>query len=164
MYKRQYDESIGEQILNDLGLGDLINNGRATSVADFLRRTQEIIEDLPASEASLVSATAAVLSDVLVVSPNASVSEISDAAVAITEEVITSYPDYPTAPGGGDIYLDLTVEPDFIKGVVENPDDPVVIPDSAEKEAEPVPDPDEGTPPPTGGTGGTGGTLSLIHI
>ena len=89
-----------------------------SSVADFLRRTEEVFKTLPASEASLVSATAAVLSDVLVVSPDASATEISDAAVAITEEVIKSYPDYPTAPGGDDIYLDLTEDPNFIKDVV----------------------------------------------
>ncbi|WP_434566507.1 serine/threonine protein kinase [Vibrio chagasii] len=153
---QRYDESIGEQILNDLGLGDLINNGRATSVADFLRRTQEIIEDLPADEASLVSATAAVISDVLVVSPDASATEISKASVAITEEVIKTYPDYPTAPGGDDIYLDLTKDPDFIKGVVEEPTKDVTIPDSAEQPSKPVPNPDEGTKPPTGGTDATG--------
>ncbi|MFA0322611.1 serine/threonine protein kinase, partial [Vibrio sp. 10N.222.55.A3] len=146
-----YTEATGVQVLTDLGLDGLLNNG-VTSVADFLRRTQEIIEDLPAKDASLVSATAAVLSDVLVVSPNASATELSDAAVAITEKVLISYPDYPTAPVGGEIYLDLTEDPTLIEDAVKDPNNVDTLPPP--KDSEPVPDPDDGTNPPTGGTGG----------
>ncbi|CAH6926664.1 Serine/threonine protein kinase [Vibrio chagasii] len=152
---QRYDESVGEQILNDLGLGDLINNGRATSVADFLRRTQEIIEDLPADEASLVSATAAVLSDVLVVSPNSTANELALATESITDKVISENPNYPVANNGDTIYLDLTEDPTLVEKAVADPTAPVDdLPPP--KKADPVPNPDEGTKPPTGGTGGTG--------
>ncbi|WP_116869783.1 serine/threonine protein kinase [Vibrio splendidus] len=149
-----YNEATGIQVLKDLGLDSLLNNGSVSSVADFLRRTDEVIKTLPASEASLVSATAAVLSDVLVVSPTATANELAAATESITQEVIATYPEYPKASGGDEIYLDLKEDPTLIEDAVKDPGNVGTLPPP--KDSEPVPDPDGGTPPPTGGTGGTG--------
>lgn len=153
-----YNEATGIQIMEDLGLGDLLNEGSISSVADYLRRTQDVIEDLPAEDASLVSATNAVLSDVLVVSPDAEVDEISEATVVITEAVIEEYPEYPESQDGDTVYLDLTEDEDFIADVIENPEDDVTIPEDAKKDAEPVPNPDDDTDTDTDTTGATGVT------
>ncbi|MCZ8497617.1 hypothetical protein O9929_00875 [Vibrio lentus] len=53
--------------------------------------------------------------------------------------------DYPKAPGGGEIYLNLTEEPSFIEGVVADPTAPVNYTFNLEKPSEPVPDQMEGT-------------------
>ena len=148
-----YTESAGSEIMADLGLDDLINTGVITDITDFLLRTEEVISKLPASAASRVLATNAVLSDVLVVSSNASASDLSAAAEAIAKKVVNDYPEYPKAPSGKTIFLDLTENPTLVEKVVADPTETVVLP--PEKEAKPVPEPDEGT---TGGTGaGTGG-------
>ncbi len=149
-----YNEATGVEVLTALGLGDLLNNGSINSAADLLLNTEEVIADLPAEEASQVSATTAVLSDVLVVSPDADVDVVSATTVAITEEVIADNPNYPESPTGETIYYDLTETPALIEDVV----------DAVEKGEEPVvgipgPKPAKPTDPtdPTGGTGGTGG-------
>lgn len=151
-----YDESTAIEVLKTLGLYDLFNAGGVVSAADFLRRTQAVIEGIEDPDlTSKVLATASILSDVLIVTPDASVSELSAAAEAITKKVIADYPDYPNNTDGDLIYLDLAKDPTFIENVVQNPSAQIVIPDDAEKLAEPVPvDPLD---PPTGGTGGTGG-------
>ncbi|CAH7487552.1 Serine/threonine protein kinase [Vibrio chagasii] len=151
-----YNNSVGSDVLVALGLGELLNNGSISSVADFLRRTEEVIKTLPASEASLVSATAAVLSDVLVVSPNSTANELALATESITDKVISENPNYPVANNGDTIYLDLTEDPTLVEKAVADPTAPVDdLPPP--KKADPVPNPDDGTKPPTGGTGGTGG-------
>ena len=149
-----YNESTGSEVLVALGFSDLLNNGGVSSVNDLLRNPEEVIKTLDARDASRVSAITAVLSDVLVVSSDKTVAEISNASFKITEAVMKRYPDFPKKTGGGEIYLDLAKNSSFIEGVVNNPEADVTIPPSAEQESQPVPDPDGDN----GGTGGTGGT------
>ncbi|KWU02512.1 serine/threonine protein kinase [Vibrio toranzoniae] len=152
-----YTPSAGSEIMADLGLDDLINNGDITDITDFLLRTEEVISKLPAKAASRVLATNAVLSDVLVVSSDVSADKLAGATKAIAKKVVEKYKDYPKTDAGNKIYLDLTENPTFIQGVVTNPDADVTIPPVAEQEAEPVPEPDEGSTGATGtGTGGGG--------
>ena len=154
-----YTESAGSEIMADLGLDDLINTGVITDITDFLLRTEEVISKLPASAASRVLATNAVLSDVLVVSSDVSADKLAGATKAIAKKVVEKYKNYPkTNAGDKTIFLDLTEDSALIEGAVKDPNNVGTLP--PEKEANPVPEPkpDEGTTGGTGGGTGSGGS------
>ncbi|WP_392339368.1 hypothetical protein [Moritella marina] len=154
-----YTEETAEVVLISLGLGSLINNG--VSVTELLSNTEAVLEELTttnSSDASLLAATTAVLSDVLAsdVDGELSADEISEASSALTEQVLIDYENYPENDAGEPIYIEIP--PGQVEEVVKDPSAPIVLPPA--EDAKPV-DPPKPTPPPTGGgddgTGGTGG-------
>ncbi|WP_019617212.1 hypothetical protein [Psychromonas ossibalaenae] len=146
-----YTEAAATQVLTDLGLDSLLNDG--VSISDLLLNTEAVAASLPAASKSKLLATTAVLSDtILNADTSATAEELSAAAEAISATVLTTYPLYPssTADGtGDDIFLEIPKS--TVDGAVADPEATVTLPPA--QEAVPV-DP---TTPPTGGTGGTGG-------
>lgn len=151
----EYTESAAIEVLSELGLD--VTNSTGISVEQLLLNTENVLET-QLSNASLVAqvrATTAVLSDVLVVSPNAPADNVAQAAKKIANEVIKTYPNYPKSGSGDDeIYLDFTADTTVINDVVSNPGKDIVITLPEAKPSKPV---DTTEPPATGGTGGTGG-------
>ncbi len=145
-----YTEAAATQVLTDLGLESLLNEG--VSLSDLLLNTEAAAASLPAASKSLLLATTAVLSDTTKnAATSATAAELSAAAKAISATVLTTYPLYPssTADGtGAAIFLEIPKS--TVDGAVADPEATVPLPDP--EPAVPV-DPET---PPTGGTGGTG--------
>ncbi|WP_028865032.1 hypothetical protein [Psychromonas aquimarina] len=146
-----YTEAAATQVLTDLGLESLLNDG--VSLSDLLLNTEATAASLPAASKSKLLATTAVLSDtILNADTSATAAELSAAAEAISATVLTTYPLYPssTADGtGAAIFLEIPKS--TVDASVADPTVTVTLPDP--ETAVPV-DPET---PPTGGTGGTGG-------
>jgi hypothetical protein len=155
----EYSDSAAQTILVDLGLTEILTSG--VSVNDLLLDTETVTAKLKAdastnasSSYSLLSATTAVLSDVLKDSSGATVEQLTLTTNAISSDLLDDYETYPD--NGGELVVvtvsseDVTIVLDQVKtDPAAEPNVPVQTPDKAE----PV-DPPK---PPTGGTGGTGG-------
>lgn len=160
----EYSEATATTVLQSLGLGSLLNNG--VDVTKLLSNTEEVLKELSttnATDASLLAATTAVLSDVLTADPSATAAAVSTTTATLSENVLTTNPAYPTSTTGEQIYVEFneTVVKDYVEAVeeqIKNPDTAPALPAPpvpATPDAKPVPAPELPTPP-TGGTGGTG--------
>ncbi|WGY48426.1 hypothetical protein [Vibrio sp. ABG19] len=152
-----YDESTAIEVLNDLGLGDLTNQGVTISqiMTDLDSVITQVKQSNPALGAQLV-ATTHILSDVLTTNVT-DTTQISNASQNLAKKTVAANPNYPTSQSGGDVVVDVK-DYDMSSVTDEVLDDTAIdnLEDVPEQEAEPV---DE-TPTGGGGTGGTGGTGS----
>lgn len=156
----EYSDSAAQTILVDLGLTDILTSG--VSINELLTNTETVTAKLKADGSdnyNLLSATTAVLSDVIKQDPTAEASDVATTAKAFTEQVLVAESDYPETSTGELVVVELDPSEidDVISDVEGGNDSPTVPPQDDKLEpAEPV-DPPK---PPTGGTGGggTGGT------
>lgn len=156
----EYSDSAAQTILVDLGLTDILTSG--VSINELLTNTETVTAKLKADGSdnyNLLSATTAVLSDVIKQDPTAEASDVATTAKAFTEQVLVAESDYPETSTGELVVVEL--DPSQIDSVISDVeggnDSPTVPPQDDKLEpAKPV-DPPK---PPTGGTGGggTGGT------
>jgi hypothetical protein len=156
-----YTPEVATEVMIDLGLGELINNG-TIDVTEFLLSTESVLNDLKedtTSQAafSQLSATTAVLSDVLKANPDATPEEtgsMAAASVTLTEKVLAANPAYPAGgiDGKGDPVV-VEFEDDELKGFIDEIINDIADPSLPEitfPDAVPKEDPDT----PTGGSGG----------
>ncbi|WP_017222298.1 hypothetical protein [Moritella dasanensis] len=159
-----YSKEGARLVLVSLGLGSLIDNG--VDVSKLLSNTDAVLKELSttnSTDASLLAATTAVLSDVLANADennsSTSVADLAKSTSALADSVIDSSPNYPTGASGG--VVTITVSDADIEKVVDAVEKDQPIPDLPQvptvgEEAKPI---DKPTPtPPTGGGDGTGGT------
>lgn len=163
----EYTPEVAAEVMVDLGLGELVNNG-TIDVTEFLLNTESVMKDLetssdPATQEafSKVAASTAVLSDVLKANPDATPEEVDSmaaASVTLTEEVLDDNPGYPASgPDGEGAPVVVEFEEDdlveFVEDLINDILDPslpeITFPDA-------IPEEEPGTP--TGG--GDGGTES----
>lgn len=150
-----YDESTAIEVLNDLGLGELTNQGINISqiMTDLDSVIAQVKQSNPALGAQLV-ATTHILSDVLTTDVT-DTTQIANASQNLAKKTVAANPDYPTSQAGGEVVVDVK-EYDMSTVTDEVLDDAAIeaLEDVPEQEAEPV---DE-TPTGGGATGGTGST------
>lgn len=155
-----YDESTAIEVLNDLGLGELTNQGINISqiMTDLDSVIAQVKQSNPALGAQLV-ATTHILSDVLTTDVT-DTTQIANASQNLAKKTVAANPDYPTSQAGGEVVVDVK-EYDMSTVTDEVLDDAAIeaLEDVPEQEAEPVDETPTGGGA-TGGTGGTGGTGS----
>lgn len=161
-----YTPEVAAEVMSDLGLGELINNG-TIDVTEFLLNTESVIKNLKTDETtqtafSQLSAATAVLSDVLKANPDATPEEadsMAAASVTLTAQVLEDNPGYPASgPDGEGAPVVVEFEEadlvEFVNNIINDVED-TSLPEITFPDA--VPEVEPGTP--TGG--GDGGQEGL---
>jgi hypothetical protein len=147
-----YDEATASTILEELGLGDLINGG--VSISDLLLKTSTVVGQITTAQKATLLATTAVLSDVIKNNPDATSAEITAATKKLATAIVDANPSFPTTTTGKPavVTVDLTVAE--IEALTDT--ELAAEADTAVEDGEAQVDPDGATGTGTG-TGSTSG-------
>ncbi|WP_417880483.1 hypothetical protein [Vibrio sp.] len=158
----EYNESTATEVLADLGLDEIPNNG--VSIQELLSDTESAVTKLKGDNPTLFSklaATKMILSDVVQSQPDLEPEKLAAVTKKLSDSLVSSMPNFPLDNSGKEVVVNLKdklQDTDFVNKVESGEVSADEIKDTLEENLDDAtkPEPTDPDTPATGGTGGTG--------
>lgn len=140
------DTAVLTQLLMDLGLDSLLNDG--VDASDIFLKTESVVSSLSATNKAQLLATTTVLSDVIKNNPTATPAQVVTTTKKVAAAVVAANPTYPVSATGTPLVVTVAA------GVIDTESEDAPVAEITDGEAQVDPDAATGTGTGTGTTSG----------